>query len=67
MIAEGDLVVQVLKLELPNPWRAGEHYTTTRMDMFRIADGRIAEHWDASVKPGTVVEEMGAECAAAAE
>ena len=62
MIAEGDLVVQVRKLELKNPRRAGESYTTTQMDMFRIADGRIAEHWDASVKPGTVVEEMGAEC-----
>jgi predicted SnoaL-like aldol condensation-catalyzing enzyme len=62
MIAEGDLVVQVRKLELPNPRRAGERYTTTQMDMFRIADGRIAEHWDASVKPGTIVEEMGAEC-----
>ncbi len=67
MIAEGDLVVQVLKLELPNPSRPGDSYTTTRMDMFRIADGRIAEHWDASVKPGTVVEELGAECAASAE
>lgn len=67
MIAEGDLVVQVQKLTLPNPRRAGDSYTTTQIDMFRIADGRIAEHWDASVKPGTVVEEMGAECAAPAE
>ena len=67
MIAEGDLVVQVLKVELPNPYRAGDIYTTTQIDMFRIADGRLAEHWDASVKPGTVVEEMGAECAAPAE
>ena len=67
MIADGDLVVQVLKVELPNPYRPGDHYTTTRMDMFRIADGRIAEHWDASVKPGTVVEELGAECAEPAE
>ena len=67
MIAEGDLVVQVQKVELPNPYRPGDSYTTTRMDMFRIADGRIAEHWDASVKPGTVVEEMGAECAESAE
>jgi predicted SnoaL-like aldol condensation-catalyzing enzyme len=63
MIAEGDLVVQVLKVELPNPYRPGDSYTTTRMDMFRIADGRLAEHWDASVKPGTVVEELGAACA----
>jgi predicted SnoaL-like aldol condensation-catalyzing enzyme len=66
-IAEGDLVVLVRKLTLPNPRRAGDSYTTTQMDMFRIADGRIAEHWDASVKPGTVVEELGAECAASAE
>jgi predicted SnoaL-like aldol condensation-catalyzing enzyme len=66
-IAEGDLVVLVRKLTLPNPRRASESYTTTQMDMFRIADGRLAEHWDASVKPGTVVEELGAECAASAE
>jgi predicted SnoaL-like aldol condensation-catalyzing enzyme len=66
-IAERDLVVLVQKLTLPNPWRAGDSYTTTQVDMFRIADGRIAEHWDAAVKPGTVVEELGAECAAPAE
>jgi predicted SnoaL-like aldol condensation-catalyzing enzyme len=67
MIAERDLVVQVRKLTLPNPRRAGDSYTTTQMDMFRIANGRIAEHWDAALKPGTVVEELGAECAARAE
>jgi predicted SnoaL-like aldol condensation-catalyzing enzyme len=67
MIAEGDLVALVQKLTLPNPRRAGDSYTTTQIDMFRIADGRIAEHWDAAVKPGTVVEELGAECAAPAE
>ena len=66
-IAEGDLVVLVRKLTLPNPRRAGDSYTTTQMDMFRIADGRIAEHWDASIKPGTVVAELGAECAASAQ
>jgi predicted SnoaL-like aldol condensation-catalyzing enzyme len=67
MIAEGELVVLVQKLTLPNPRRAGERYTTTQIDMFRIADGRIAEHWDAAIKPGTVVQELGAECAAPAE
>jgi predicted SnoaL-like aldol condensation-catalyzing enzyme len=30
--------------------------------MFRVTDGRLAEHWDAAIKPGTVVEEMGSEC-----
>lgn len=63
MLAEDDLVVQVLKVELPDPFRAGEIFTTTWIDMFRIADGRIAEHWDAAVKPGTNNEEMGAACA----
>jgi predicted SnoaL-like aldol condensation-catalyzing enzyme len=64
LLAEDDLVVQVLKVELPNPYREGETYTTARFDMFRVADGRLAEHWDAAVKPGTVVAELGAECAA---
>jgi predicted SnoaL-like aldol condensation-catalyzing enzyme len=62
LVAERDLVVQVLKVELPNPYLPGTTYTTTSFDLFRIADGRIAEHWDAAVKPGTVVEELGSEC-----
>lgn len=62
MVAEGDLVVQVLRVELPNPYSEGETFTTTWFDLFRIADGRLAEHWDAAIKPGTVVEELGAEC-----
>ena len=31
------------ELEKPN---TGETYTTTWFDMFRIEDGRVAEHWD---------------------
>lgn len=62
MIAEGDIVVQVLKVELPDPYRAGQVYTTVWMDMYRIEDARIAEHWDGAVKPDTLVEEMGAAC-----
>lgn len=62
MIAEGDIVVQVLRVELPDPYRAGQVYTTVWMDMYRIQDGLIAEHWDAAVKPDTLVEEMGAAC-----
>jgi predicted SnoaL-like aldol condensation-catalyzing enzyme len=63
MLAEGDLVLQVLKTEHPHPHRAGETYTSTWFDLFRIADGRIAEHWDAAIKPGTNVVEMGSACA----
>jgi predicted SnoaL-like aldol condensation-catalyzing enzyme len=53
VVAQGDLVVLVTALEHPHPFRPGETYTTTRFDMFRIDHGRIAEHWDGSVKPGT--------------
>jgi predicted SnoaL-like aldol condensation-catalyzing enzyme len=62
VVAEGDLVALVLRLELPDPYRAGASYTTTTFDLFRIADGRIAEHWDAGIKPGTAVDELGADC-----
>jgi len=67
MLAEEDIVVQVIKTEMPNPNRAGETYTSTWFDMFRIKDGRIAEHWDAALKPGTDVVEMGSECSVPAE
>jgi predicted SnoaL-like aldol condensation-catalyzing enzyme len=50
MIAEGDLVVQAIMLEHPHPSRKNETYTTTWFDLFRVADGQLAEHWDASIK-----------------
>jgi predicted SnoaL-like aldol condensation-catalyzing enzyme len=49
MVAEGDLVVQAIMLEHPHPTRGGKTYTTTWFDMFRIANGRVAEHWDEAV------------------
>jgi predicted SnoaL-like aldol condensation-catalyzing enzyme len=50
VVAEGDLVVQVSMREYPHPSRVGRTYTTTWFDMFRIADGRLAEHWDPGVR-----------------
>jgi predicted SnoaL-like aldol condensation-catalyzing enzyme len=55
LVAQGDLVVLVQALEHPDPRRKGASYTSTWFDMFRIADGKIAEHWDATIIPGTVV------------
>jgi len=52
VVAEGDLVVLALRFEYPHPVHAGRIYTTTWFDMFRIEDGRIAEHWDAAMKAG---------------
>jgi predicted SnoaL-like aldol condensation-catalyzing enzyme len=51
MLAEGDLVVQVRMREHAHPSRAADTYTTTLFDMFRVADGRLVEHWDAALKP----------------
>ena len=49
--AEGDLVVLSFAKELPDPKEASKKYTTTWFDMFRIEGGKVAEHWDAAVKP----------------
>lgn len=50
MVAEADLVVQVLQEERPHPDRPDEIYHVAWFDMFRVADGRLAEHWDTASK-----------------
>jgi predicted SnoaL-like aldol condensation-catalyzing enzyme len=44
IIAEGDLVVMALREEWPQPNGEGR-YATTHFNLFRIEDGRLAEHW----------------------
>ena len=51
MQAEGDMVTLSLVREYDEPGKPGEKYTSTWFDMFRIQDGKIAEHWDNAVKP----------------
>lgn len=51
MIAEDDMVVLAFRRQLPDPRNPGQTYTTTWFDMFRIEDGRIAEHWDYGTVP----------------
>jgi predicted SnoaL-like aldol condensation-catalyzing enzyme len=46
IIAEGDMVMMAFARELDNPRAPGEKFHTTWFDMFRIENGRIAEHWD---------------------
>lgn len=46
IVAEGDVVVLAFRRELPDLAREGQTYTTTWFDMFRVADGKIVEHWD---------------------
>jgi predicted SnoaL-like aldol condensation-catalyzing enzyme len=47
--AEGDLVTLALVRELKD--KDGNTYTTTWFDMFRVANGKIVEHWDTATKP----------------
>jgi predicted SnoaL-like aldol condensation-catalyzing enzyme len=58
MFAEGDLVVQVTMHEHLHPSRSEARYTTTGFEMFRVSEGRLAEHWNAAGKP------VDSECAA---
>lgn len=50
IVAEGDLVVLSFVRELKDPNDATKTYTTTWFDMFRIENGKIAEHWDSAEK-----------------
>jgi len=51
MLGDGDLVTLAFAREYPDPKNPGRKYTTTWFDMFRIENGRIAEHWDPALKP----------------
>jgi predicted SnoaL-like aldol condensation-catalyzing enzyme len=44
--AEGNIVILSFVRELPDPKDSSKKYTTTWFDVFRIENGKIAEHWD---------------------
>jgi predicted SnoaL-like aldol condensation-catalyzing enzyme len=48
--AEGDLVTMTFVSEQKDPKDPTKTYTTTWFDMFRIENGKIAEHWDGAPK-----------------
>jgi predicted SnoaL-like aldol condensation-catalyzing enzyme len=48
--AEGDYVTLSFVREYDDPAAPGKKYTTTWFDMFRIVNGKIAEHWDSATK-----------------
>jgi predicted SnoaL-like aldol condensation-catalyzing enzyme len=50
IVAEGDLVVLVFEHRAPDPDDPGKTYAFNTLDMFRIEDGKIAEHWDGAMK-----------------
>jgi len=50
IVAEGDYVVLSFVREVVEPSDPAKKYTTTWFDMFRIENGKIAEHWDGAQK-----------------
>ncbi|MGH8107414.1 MAG: nuclear transport factor 2 family protein [Arenimonas sp.] len=50
IVAEGDYVVLSFVREAAEPADPTKKYTTTWFDMFRIENGKIAEHWDGAQK-----------------
>jgi predicted SnoaL-like aldol condensation-catalyzing enzyme len=48
--AEGNFVTLSFVREMSDPKNKDQKYTTTWFDMFRIEDGKIAEHWDVATK-----------------
>jgi len=52
MVAEGDMVVLTTVLDMKDT--KGRVYPTAFFDMFRIADDKIAEHWDSTRLPGSI-------------
>ena len=50
IMAEGDLVMLATVSYSPDPEKPGHKYAGTHFDMFRIENGKIAEHWDSVAK-----------------
>lgn len=46
MVAEGDKVVMMISRDLPDPRNPGQTYRSYWFDMWRVEDGKLAEHWD---------------------
>ena len=52
LVAEGDLVVMMLARDVPDPDDPDKTYRSYWFDMWRIEDGKLAEHWDGAPKEG---------------
>ena len=50
IVGDGDLVILSFVREAVDPADPARKYTTTWFDMFRVEDGKLAEHWDAAPK-----------------
>ena len=50
IVAEGDLVTFIFRNTAPDPQDKSRTYDRFTFDMFRIRNGKIAEHWDGETR-----------------
>ena len=50
VMAEGDLVTLMWKVNKPDPQDKSKTYEAFWFDMFRVKDGKLVEHWDCATK-----------------
>ena len=50
LFAERDMVIVAFPREYKDPKDASKTYTTTWFDMYRVENGKIAEHWDPATR-----------------
>jgi predicted SnoaL-like aldol condensation-catalyzing enzyme len=58
IIATCDYVIAVHRTYLPDPQKTGDYYTAFDYELWRIKDGKFAEHWDSQRIPTPVPEFM---------
>jgi len=49
IMAEGDLVMMAFAREWDHPVDKTKKYTSTWFDLFRVENGKVAEHWDGAL------------------
>ena len=49
-ISQGDLLTLVFEREAPDPQDPSKNYKYNSIDIFRVRNGKIVEHWDGSKK-----------------
>jgi predicted SnoaL-like aldol condensation-catalyzing enzyme len=54
-MAEGDLVMVATVSKTDDPEKPGTQYLGTHFDLFRIENGKIAEHWDSVPKSSSAL------------
>ena len=50
VLAEGDLVQLMFQREIPDPHAEGKTIKVWWYDTYRVADGKITEHWDSALE-----------------